>query len=361
MSAPAVSTRPRQGSRRRVVAVLAGAGLVATAAPAAAAPRDDDEQAALVLLGEAAEASRALTYTGTQYVATWGTTTTSALVDVHHEPGRGARVSQAGERRPPVVVPPTALADELLAALSDTYQLRVSGQGHCTGRAADVVEARRPGGTGSAAVAGRFWVDRDTGLLLRREVFDAEGRRLRSSAFLELVVQPTAPAGPALLPASARTVDDDVAAGEPVPPAELRRLRADGVVAPAELPGSFALVAARQREHDGAQVLHLAYSDGLSTTSLFSQPGEPGSTPPEGFRAATVAGQPVWSAAGAPQRLVWAGGGRVWTLVSDAPRDAVDSAVAALPHEAMPTQDRGWRARVARGASRLGSALNPFA
>lgn len=359
MSAPAVPARPRQGSRRRVVAVLAGAGLVATAAPAAAAPRDEDEQAALVLLGEAAEASRALTYTGTQYVATWGTTTTSALVDVHHEPGHGAQVSRAGEGRPPVVLPPTALDDELLAALSDTYQLRVSGQGHCTGRAADVVEARRPGGTGSAAVAGRFWVDRDTGLLLRREVFDVEGRRLRSSAFLDLVVQPTTPTGPALRPASAST-DDGAGPGEQVAPAELRRLRADGVVAPAELPGGFALVAARQREHDGAPVLHLAYSDGLTTTSLFSQPGEPGSAPPEGFRAATVAGQPVWSAAGAPQRMVWSGGGRVWTLVSDAPHDAVDGAVAALPHEAMPTQDRGWRARLARGASRLGAALNPF-
>jgi len=55
---------------------------------------------------------------------------------------------------------------------------------------------------------------------------------------------------------------------------------------------------------------------------------------------------------------VWPGGGRVWTLVSDAPDDVVLRAVAALPHDDLPRD--GLRARLARGLARLGSMLNPF-
>jgi hypothetical protein len=54
-----------------------------------------------------------------------------------------------------------------------------------------------------------------------------------------------------------------------------------------------------------------------------------------------------------------AGGGRVWTLVSDAPSGAVSGAVEALPHEALPDDDDGWGARLGRGLRRLADAL-PF-
>ncbi len=107
-------------------------------------------------------------------------------------------------------------------------------------------------------------------------------------------------------------------------------------------------------------MLHLSYSDGLSTTSLFSQPGELGSAPPEGFAPGTMADQPVWVDAGSPRRVVWPGGGRVWTLVSDAPDDAVALAVGTLPHEALPDAGEGWRARFVRGLARLGEALDSF-
>jgi sigma-E factor negative regulatory protein RseB len=353
-------TAPLAG-RRRVVAALAGAGLLMAATPVLA--QDADEADALVLLVDAAEASRSLSYSGTQYVASWGPAeTTTALVEVQHAPGRGVRVlSTAGsDEREPVVLPSAALDEGLLEVLSDRYRLRTAGQGRSAGRAAEVVEAVRPGTTGRAAVAARFWVDRETGLMLRREVFDREGRRMRSSAFLDLsVVTPTA----TLTRAAQRRADDDRAddaGGDPVPESRLRRMRADGEVVPASLPGGFALFDARSRLHGDAEVLHLAYSDGLSTTSLFSQPGELGSAPPDGFAPRTVAGQPVWASTDAPARMVWAGSGRVWTLVSDAPPDAVEQAVGALPHEAMPDVDTGWRARLARGLARLAGALNPF-
>lgn len=348
---------------RRLVAAVAGAGIVVAAGPALAAPRDDSEAAALVLLTDAAEASRTLAYSGTQYVAAWSPAdTTTALVEVQHTPGHGAQVrTTPDDDADPVVMASGPLDPQLVDVLARRYSLRLVGEGRCTGRSAQVVEARRPGVSGTAAVAGRFWVDRETGLLLRREVFDGAGNRLRSNAFLDLTVTPP-PATPARVPflLRAATAPQEARNGKPVPPARLDRLRADGLVAPEELPGGYALFDAASRDHGGAEVLHLAYSDGLSTTSLFSQPGRLGSAPPDGFTAATLAGEPVWWSAAAPQRAVWSGGGRVWTLVSDAPHDDVEAAVAVLPHEALPDVDTGWRARLARGLTRLGGALNPF-
>lgn len=310
------------------------------------------------LLVDAAQASRTLAYTGTQYVATWGRAeTTTTLVEVQHVPGRGVQVRSTVETddRDPVVLRSGVLSEQLLEVLRDRYVLRLAGEGRCTGRAADVVEAHRPGERGASAVAGRFWVDRETGLLLRREVFDHDGHRLRSSAFLELAVDERSAAQ-----ATTRRSADRDDAGEPVSETRLRRLRAAGQLVPEQLPAGFTLFEARSREHDGAEVLHLAYSDGLSTTSLFSQPGTLGSAPPRDFTPRTVGGQPVWASPAPPQRMVWAGGGRVWTLVSDAAPDAVDQAVGVLPHQAMPDAEPGWRARLSRGAARLGSALNPF-
>jgi hypothetical protein len=56
--------------------------------------------------------------------------------------------------------------------------------------------------------------------------------------------------------------------------------------------------------------------------------------------------------------VVWQGGGRVWTLVSDGAESSVQAAVLALPHD--PPADEGLRARLSRGVSRLAGMLNPF-
>lgn len=345
----------------RLVAVAAGLGLLLTAAPVlGSVPRDRDAEqaAALLLLEEAAWASRNLAYTGTQYVATWRPAAAdSTLAEIRHEPGRGAVITApptaagAGSAEP-VLLTPVALEERLLDVLASRYLLRIAGDGHCTGRQAQVVEARRPGRTGPGGVAARFWVDTATGLLLRREVFDGEGRRLRSSAFVDLSLSGGADSSPTGAPVSA----DESA--DVLPDATLAALREDGWHVPGQLPDGFVLFDARTRGGDGAEVLHLSYSDGLSTTSLFSQPGALGSMPPAGFTRRAVAGQPVWASSAGPERMVWAGGGRVWTLVSDAPGDTVARQVAAMPREQLPHD--GLRDRLGRGLSRLGAMLNPF-
>jgi sigma-E factor negative regulatory protein RseB len=353
----------------RLAVLLVGLGLLLTAGPGAAAPGRSDEEAAgeagaLRLLEQAAEASRTLTYSGTKYVAAWRASGSStSLVDVRHDPRRGLRLRVAPTAAAPgspgpdgvgedaLVLAATALDAELLEALSRTYDLRVAGTGRCTGRDADVVEARRGAG---GTVAGRFWLDRETGLLLRREVYDAGGRRLRSSAFVDLRTRPASPVVAA--GAERREVGG---AGEPLSSGELSRLRREGWPVPEGLPDGFVLFDARHRAHAGADgVLHLAYSDGLSTTSLFVQRGELGSAPPQGFVRRSLADRPVWVHDGAPERVVWSGAERVWTLVSDAPDAAVAAAVGALPHAGVP--DDGVRSRLARGLRRVGGWINPF-
>jgi sigma-E factor negative regulatory protein RseB len=332
--------------RRRLLAAAVGTGVLLAAAPAlgavdvGSAGAESEEARALALLEKAAQAGRQLSYTGTQYVASWHTgSSESALVELEHHPATGS-VTPSGDE--PLVA--TAVLDpRMLGRLSRSYALVVTGPGRCTGRIASVVEARRPGGE----VAGRFWVDRQTGMLLRREVFDRGGRRVRSSAFLDLDVRPVAQAAPML--AFAARSGDERPADEAV-----ERLRRDGWLVPEDLPEGFRLFETRR----SGEVLHLAYTDGLSTLSLFAQRGRLGSGDVEGFAAEQVGGRPVWVRRAAPERVVWAGGGRVWTLVSDAPEDAVRAAVAALPRDEAP--DDGLRSRLGRGLGRLGGMLNPF-
>ena len=314
--------------------------LATPTAPASVSERS--EQEAVALLETAALAGRSLTYTGTQYVASWSATASvSALSEVTHDAVGGSVVTAPVSGAAPPV-PMTATVDRrLLGLLAASYDLVVAGPGRCTGRTTDVVEAYRPQGT----LAGRFWLDKDSGLTLRREVFDEGGRRIRSSAFLDLQVTGGAPTQ-ALSTAGV---------GSPSP----EQLRADGWQVPPDLPAGFELFEARlDAPVPGEQILHLAYSDGLSTLSLFAQRGRLGTDPPAGFAAELVGGRPVWVRSGSPERVVWSGGGRVWTLVSDASPETVRDAVAVLPRDAAPEQ--GLLPRLGRGASRMLGMLNPI-
>lgn len=338
---------------RRLLVAVVGTGLVLSVTPASAAgdrgrPDPDDAAAeAVALLERAATAARRLSYTGTQYVASWrGGVADTSLVELAHDPVRGSVVTGADGEHPEVASATAFLDLRMLDRLAASYDLTVSGPGRCTGRQASVVEARRAGG----GVAGRFWVDRQSGMLLRREVFDEQGRRVRSAAFVDLAVEGEAAAAGA----PGVVVPSRLSGRERPAQALLERLRDEGWHVPPELPDGFALFEARR---DG-QVLHLAYTDGLSVQSLFVQAGGLGADEVDGFVRERVDGAEVWVRRTAPERVVWQGGGQVWTLVSDGAESSVQAAVLALPHD--PAVDDGLGARLARGVRRLAGMLNPF-
>lgn len=351
----------------RLVVLVCLAIVPASAAPALAAPTPVEastggsgEAAARRLLERAADASRSVGYAGTQYVAGWSASaSTSALVEVAHDPAQGTVVTQPSSAGPPydaadLVAPDggPALEGRVLDVLARHYALRVAGSGSCAGRSADLVEARRPGTRGDGAVAGRFWLDRESGLVLRREVYDAGGRTISSSAFLDLEVTPATPGEPLRAAQPGEGSGDGGGPGGAV----LQQMRSAGWQVPEALPGGFSLFDARLRDDD--RRVQLSYTDGLSTLSLFAQRGEIGEGPGGAFRRSSLDGARVWTSSSVPQRVVWSGGGQVWTLVSDAPVAAVHDAVVALPHD--PPPDDGLLARLERGLRRMGGMLNPF-
>lgn len=343
--------------RLRVALALTGFGalalcpqvsaLVAPEPGSSTGPAARASVSALQLLETAARATRTRAWSGTQHVVSIGTGAPEVSeTRVEHVPGRGSALGASQ-----TVVAADVLDDSLLTVLAATYDLGVVARDTCGGRAAHVVEARRPGVTSAAAVAGRFWVDDATGLVLRREVLGTDGRLLRRSELTDLRVGPvvsdagtTEVAGAALRPRGERLSAD-----------ALDVLARQGWPVPRTLPGGMTLFDARMLDD---QVLQLSYSDGLSTLSLFGQHGTlPGST--VGV-VRTVAGGKVWLTPGEPGRVVWSEHGRTWTLVSEAPPDVVDTIVAALPHGAGRLTQDGLGPRVWRGMARVGAWMNPF-
>lgn len=343
--------------RLRLVALLAGLGALLACAPALGRPVPDapleespavrDSRPGLPLLVAAARAARTQAWRGTQRVVASGTP--ESHLEVRHVPGHGSEVR--GPDGTPVVAA-DVLDESLLSLLENNYEVRVAGAGRCAGRLAVLVEAVRPGVVGPGAVAARFWVDRASALLLRRDVHDGDGSLLRSAEMTWLEVRPGVRpveqeqerAGSVLRPRGERLTTEALAL-----------LAEQGWPVPRSLPRGFELYDARLLD---GQVLQLAYSDGLSTTSVFAQRGALPVVSSGLVRE--VDGASVWHPAGEPGRLVWSADGLAFTLVSDASADARDAAVAALPHAHEQVTEEGLLPRVWRGLDRVGSWLNPF-
>lgn len=336
-------------ARPLLLAAVAGTAMLLSGLPARAAAvptghlvPSASQDHALALLSDAARAARERTWSGTQYLATWRAgASSSEVVQLEHDPSTGTRVvsdTVAAPLRTAGSVAPSAELDEaLLARLAGSYRLTVSGTATCAGRVAQVVEAVRPGGT----VAARYWLDTASGLALRRELWDAQGNRLRSTAFVDLQVAPLPQVEPAVLVRSAAAA----------PAAEA----VDGL--PSSLPGGYALLAVSHPVHAGATLLHLSYSDGLSAVSVFSQPGSLGDRPARGYGGLSIGGAPVWDRPGSPEQVVWGAHGRVYTAVSDIGHDQLLAVVAALPHQRRGGE--GVTERFGRGLARVASWVDP--
>ncbi len=344
---------------RLAVLALAGAGCMllsgsSQAATSGVVPGSDP--VALALLGGAVRAESALTYGGVEVVADsddaladddGAAAGADHVVDVSHVAGQGtvlvadgdgsaARAGFLGEdvRRPELLV----------GLLQRSYRVVLGAAGSVAGRPAHLVVAQRPDGQ----VAARFWLDAATGLLLRREVLDRSGRTAASLAFRTVTL-----AGervsylPPLLPA-VQSASLDSRAGA--------SWAARGWPCK-DMLGGLTLFDARRVPGAGPQVLHLSYSDGLSTVSVFVQKGRLEADAVAGAHPAQVAGQVVLVVPGQPRQLLWGADGFVLTVVADADRDVVTDVVADLPHTAAPAT--GW-SRVERGVSRVVSWVDPF-
>lgn len=214
-------------------------------------------------------------------------------------------------------------------------------------------------GTGSATVVAvrergrdhareRLFVDRETGLVVRRETFDAGGAPQRVIAFTSLDLTAPTMAPPPQAPVERRSP-------EAVPAAALSRLGGAGWVAPSQLPRGFRLE--RGYARDDHTTLHLVYSDGLYTLSVYEEVGRLDDDAVAGAVRTSRHGTHVWHWPGAqPLTMVWTGNGMTFTAVSDAPWGQALAAISAFPSEGA----RGMPERLWHGVRRVSSWLWPF-
>ncbi len=203
----------------------------------------------------------------------------------------------------------------------------------------------------------RLYVDEATDLVVRRETFDADGRPTRLIAFTSLDVVAEMPAVDGL-PGSPATEHIVQAGGRStMSPDSLEILDDTGWEVPAGLPGGFDLDTGYALSSEEGGALHLVYSDGLYTLSIYQQHGDLDPTSALGAVASTAGDGRVWRWPGAdPERAIWSRDGLTYTAVSDAPADALLLALAGLPTETPPSLVQRTRSR----AARVGRWLWPF-
>jgi hypothetical protein len=333
--------------------------LARTAAPQRATTGD---ATAMQLLDRASTAPDTVSYRGVQFVSAWTTKgSTGLVVNVVHRPGIGTTVTSPATAWTPAErthlgansTEPSLLGGaSTLSLLGSHYSLTTEAPQSVAGRSANVVVATRPGSTTPAA---RFWLDSENGLVLRREVYDESGRITRASSFVEITVGDADDYADAA--ESSKDTGRPTAWPNAIDPSALQRMRGRGWQCPDELPPSLQLVDARRGggEYDG--IVHLSYSDGLASVSVFEQRGRLQESDLADYRPTIVGGRKVYLRDGVPQRLVWASHGTVYTVVADASARTVGDVVGALPR---PTDDTGAWNRLSRGLDRVASWFNPF-
>jgi sigma-E factor negative regulatory protein RseB len=327
---------------------------------------DPQVRRGIALMNAAAAACKTVSFRGVQIVA-WTSAGASSwyLIDVWHRPGEPELAATDGDTddKSAPGVPGGAgavgvlnISPAMLTLLQANYIVEYAGAGSSSDRPALIVAVRRHDGT----LAAQYWLDRETGLPLRREMFDENGHRISEGAFIRLdvglsgvgKVPPTQGQAwkpymsPQLTPRSRLTA------------ARIRALRADGWPVPRIIAGNMTLASVSKSSTSSGTVLDASYSDGLSVISVFIQRGELEGTLP-GWHHVAVGGVPVYSTKSGDldeQGLAWSAGGFVYTVIADAPPQAVSRVITELPHQ----RDAGFWDRVARGIKRIGSWFDPF-
>jgi len=244
----------------------------------------------------------------------------------------------------------------LVALLGKHYVAVDRGGGTAVGRKATVVDLYRFDGS----LAGRYWLDKQTEVPLRRELFGTSDKVISQDSFVqvnfgELAVPRLAGAGIIKAQREAKAADQPVAQPAWVataPRQVLASLAGKGWQVPGSLPGDLPLYAAASAHTASGEVVDLEYSDGLYVVSVFAQRGTLAAKMP-GWRQVSVGGQPAFVSG---HSVTWAVPGFVYTVIADAPPQTVTQVVKALPRDSSP----GVLDRLGRGFVRIARAFNPF-
>jgi sigma-E factor negative regulatory protein RseB len=309
------------------------------------------------LLDLAANASVTTSFQGTELVSESGVGGSVKLVSqVWHQGGGQTFVQTADDGAAVATTDPVSdspagvfgVTKDLVSLLSKHYVALYWGSGSVVGRPASVVELYRTNGS----MAARYWLDSQTMLPLRRELFDMSGKVISEDSFAKiqfgaLTLPPVAGA------AAPQPGQPESAWGAAASPASfLASLTRQGWQVPAASPGGLPLYAAASTMTASGEVVDLEYSDGLYTISLFVQRGTLAQDMP-GWTPVLVSGQQAFVSG---HSVTWAGLGFVYTVIADAPPQTVTQVVRALSGSGSP----GVLGRFGRGFTRLAHLINPF-
>ncbi len=341
------------GPHRGPTGVIAAPRLPFGSSLVAAAVGPGDEPRAVRLLHRAVTAPGRVAYTGTRRISVLDVGRPSSVtIDIGHSPRQGTSFEVTDGKGDPAAtfvaeheVADSDFSGRPLGLLVDAYDIAVVGTQQVLGRAATVIGTSHDG-----VLAAKFWVDDATGLLLRREIYNSDGRVVRSSGFttlrvsrdgfmLHLPPELEAPTSTKLPSQIAPSLDDA------------------GWTCPAVLDGDFSLTVLRRLQVRG-DVMHAAYSDGLSTLSVFEQRAVLDPSRLQGFSPQDVGGDVAYVRYGLPTVAVWESAGTTYTVVTDAPHDTAAALIAALPHGSVAA-DGGLSSRLGVGLQRITAFANP--
>jgi negative regulator of sigma E activity len=294
---------------------------------------------AQAMMQRAADAAHSVNYSGRQsFLAYRNGGAIVAQVGVEARAGQGSQV-MVNNQTPlftPALISSRVVDDELLDLLERNYRLSGTRGSSVAGRNATVVAAARGD---SHSVAARWWIDDATGIVLWQETYDRSGSVDLSFGFTSLsvsrghsILQHLPPRLAVPRTSTSLTISS---AGE---------LNASGWSCFRNLAG-LSLVRIRSDRAGNPDTVHLVYSDGLSTVSVFQQRGQLTAVP-EGSDWDDALGAHVRR--GASRVATWQSGETVFTVVTDGSPGLLTEAVRSLPHDQATTQttlDRikaGW-------------------
>jgi negative regulator of sigma E activity len=299
---------------------------------------------AQAVMQKAADAGGSVSYSGRQSFLAYRdgrAIVAQVAVDARAHQGTQVRVdSQMGQQLhrgfTPALITSRVVDDELLDLLDRNFDLSGTGGASVAGRSASVVTATREGSSSGAA---RWWIDDATGIVLWQETYDRSGLVDLSFGFTSVSVSHGGSILEHLPPKLAvpRTSTS-------LTLSSAAELKASGWSCVRELAG-LSLVRIRSDRANNPDIVHLVYSDGLNTVSVFQQRGRL-SAAPEGSQWDAGLGAHVQR--GASSVATWQSSEMVLTVITDGSPVLLAEAVESLPHEHAMTQttlDRikaGW-------------------
>jgi sigma-E factor negative regulatory protein RseB len=205
------------------------------------------------------------------------------------------------------------------------YRLAVESGPDVAARPTDIVAVQL---IGAGRPRERLFVDRQSGLLLRRELLDAHGSPYRSVAFTTITTGATVQIAAVGAPEASRSHE----------PAPARHLKA-----PYKLKSRIGSGYRRVGAYKAGGVVQQFFSDGLHGLSVFEQRGHLTAAETD-LAGETGSGRPVEIAgrtmraysASVGEAVVWESDGMVYTAVTDAPWADLAGAVEDLPHADPP-------------------------